>query len=70
MTDDETIHIGEPEAEFRRQMRSGQMKRYVDTLPAFCVDRNMPDRFARLLRQLDRAAANDRFEVSRRQRKN
>ena len=62
MTDDETIHIGQPEAEFRRQMRSGQMKRFVDTLPAFAVDRDMPDRFARLLRQLDRVPPTTAYE--------
>jgi len=57
MTDDETIHTGKPEAEFRRQMRSGQMMRFVNTLPAFSVERDMPDHFAKLLRQLDCAAA-------------
>ncbi len=53
---DETIHTGKPEAEFRRQMRGGQMMRFINTLPAFSVERDMPDHFAKLLRQLDRAA--------------
>jgi hypothetical protein len=56
MTDDETHKTGTFEAEFLRQMRSGQVRRFVNALPAFTVERDMPDDFARLLQELDDAA--------------
>ena len=61
MTDDEKhMSGGGMEAEFRRQMRSGQMNRFVGTLPHYSVQHDMPDRFAKLLRQLDRLPNDDR----------
>jgi hypothetical protein len=56
MTDDETQMASTFEAEFRRQMRSCQVRRFVNALPAFEVDRDMSDDFVRLLQQLDEAA--------------
>jgi hypothetical protein len=56
MTDDETQMASTFEAEFRRQMRSGQVRRFVNALPAFEVDRDMSDDLVRLLQQLDEAA--------------
>ena len=53
MTEDEHHKLTTPEAEFRRQMRSGQMARFVSTLPLYSVEHDMPDRFAKLLRKLD-----------------
>ena len=54
MTDDEKHMSGKMEAEFRRQMRSGQMNRFVGTLPHYAVHQELPDRFVKLLRQIDR----------------
>lgn len=54
MTDDEKHMGGRMEAEFRRQMRSGQMNRFVGTLPHYAVNQELPDRFVKLLRQIDR----------------
>ncbi len=42
-------------AEMCRQIKSGQMNRFVSSLPGFAVDTQMPDRFAELLAQLDEA---------------
>jgi hypothetical protein len=53
MIDDEKHMSGRMEAEFRRQMRSGQMNRFVGTLPHYAVNEEMPDRFVKLLRQID-----------------
>jgi hypothetical protein len=53
MTDEETQKAGTFEAEFRRQMRSGQVRRFVNGLAAFSVQRDTPDEFARLLEKLD-----------------
>ncbi|MFI0844792.1 hypothetical protein [Mesorhizobium sp. IMUNJ 23232] len=60
MIDDEKHMGGRMEAEFRRQMRSGQMNRFVGTLPHYAVDRELPDRFVKLLRQIDKPHGNDR----------
>ena len=57
MTNHETRKPARMEAEFRRQMRSGQMSRFVGTLPVYEVHEDMPDRFAELLQELDRAVA-------------
>lgn len=42
-------------SEMFRQMKSGQMHRFVSSLPGFAVDTQMPDRFASLLAQMDQA---------------
>jgi hypothetical protein len=56
MTEDETHKAGTFEAEFLRQMRSGQVRRFVNALPGFAVPRESSDRFTRLLQELDDAA--------------
>ncbi len=43
--------------EMRRQMTSGQMRRFVRSLPAFQVERDASDPFADLLEKLDAATA-------------
>jgi hypothetical protein len=53
MTEDEKHTGGRVDAEFRRQMRSGQMSRFVSTLPHYAVNDDLPDRFVKLLRQID-----------------
>jgi hypothetical protein len=53
MTDEENQMAGTFEAEFRRQMRSGQVRRFVNGLAAFSVERDTPDEFTRLLEKLD-----------------
>lgn len=61
MTDDEKhMSGGGMEAEFRRQMRSGQMNRFVGTLPHYAVNQDMPDRFVKLLHQIDRPHREER----------
>ena len=60
MTDDEKHVSGGMEPEFRRQMRSGQMNRFVGTLPHYAVHQELPDRFVKLLRQIDRLRDGDR----------
>ncbi|MBS3650162.1 hypothetical protein KEU06_16230 [Pseudaminobacter sp. 19-2017] len=57
MTNQETNNPIRLEMEFRRQMRSGQMSRFVGTLPVYTVEPEIPDRFVRLLEELDRACA-------------
>ena len=52
--------------EMRRQMTSGQMRRFVRSLPAFQVEQNLPDPFADLLQKLDSASVP---EGDRRRRK-
>ncbi|MEQ1952051.1 hypothetical protein [Mesorhizobium sp. CN2-181] len=59
MTDDEHHKPAKLETEFRRQMRSGQMARFVGTLPLYSVQHDMPDRFSKLLRQIDRLPNED-----------
>ena len=54
MTNDEKQMSGRMETEFHRQMRSGQMNRFVGTLPPYTVHHELPDRFVKLLRQIDR----------------
>jgi hypothetical protein len=46
---------GDVKSEFRRQMRSAQLRRFVGTLPTYAVDPELPERFVKLLHQLDRA---------------
>ncbi|MDQ6434644.1 hypothetical protein RB623_11365 [Mesorhizobium sp. LHD-90] len=65
MTDDEHHKPAKQDSEFRRQMRSGQMARFVDALPLYSVQHEIPDRFARLLRQLDSLTDDDRPEPGR-----
>lgn len=60
MTDDERVTGGRVDAEFRRQMRSGQMSRFVSTLPHYAVNDDLPDRFVKLLRQIDNPHDNER----------
>jgi hypothetical protein len=57
MTDQEIHNPIRLDMEFRRQMRSGQMSRFVGTLPVYSVEPEIPDRFTRLLNELDRACA-------------
>lgn len=44
-------------SEMRRQMTSGQMRRFVGSLPAFQVEADLPDPFADLLEKIDAAAS-------------
>jgi len=48
------IRPGDFNLEFRRQLRSPQLHRFVATMPHFAVQQDLPDEFVELLRQLDR----------------
>jgi hypothetical protein len=43
-------------AEFRRQLRGGQLRRFVDTLAPYAVQPELPERLVELLREIDRVA--------------
>ncbi len=43
-------------AEFRRQLRSGPLRRFVGTLAPYAVQPELPERLLELLREIDRAA--------------
>jgi hypothetical protein len=43
-------------AEFRRQLRSGPLRRFVSTLAPYAVQPELPERLLELLREIDRAA--------------
>ncbi len=45
---------GDYEAQMRRQMGSTQMKRFLNSLPQFSVDEDLPTHMQDLLRRLDR----------------
>lgn len=45
--------------EFRRQMRSAQIRRIVSALPVYNVEPELPERFVKLLRKLDRISELD-----------
>lgn len=46
--------------EIRRQFGSAGMSRYIRALPAFEVERRVPERLVNLLSELDRAEADRR----------
>lgn len=41
--------------EIRKQLGSAAVKRFAESLPAFGVEKSMPDRFLSLLAELDNA---------------
>jgi hypothetical protein len=57
MTKEQQPMSGHFAFEMRRQMTSGQMRRFVRSLPAFQVEPDLPDPFADLLNKLDSAQA-------------
>ena len=50
--------------EMRRQMTSGQMRRFVRSLPAFQVENDTPDPFADLLQKLDATTSPERRDTA------
>lgn len=48
-----------PDVEFRRQLRSGQLRRFIGTLPSYSVQPDLPERFVKLLRKLDRVSGRE-----------
>jgi hypothetical protein len=54
MTEINQIQSSTLSAEIRRQMKSGQMKRFIDTLPLFSVDPTTPEIFDKILQRLEK----------------